>query len=192
MNPYSQAYMKATTAPPPPVLPAPSRSTPDCIRSACIALSLTPACTLSAEGVGPTSCDFCRSQKRRCDRKRPCGSCTARRVECVYTLVDNTAALWVPQIVKLAANRVAYLPPATAAMKCAPAVGIQNWPAGLAESLRESTRRHPVQASRIPHPPPRALPRLPTRPSNTPHLPRLLLPGYIETVWPQVQQVQRP
>lgn len=26
MNPYSQAYMKATTAPPPPVLPAPSKS----------------------------------------------------------------------------------------------------------------------------------------------------------------------
>ena len=192
MNPYSQAYMKATTAPPPSVPPAPSKSTPHRSGSACCALSLTPVCTLLAEGVGPTSCDFCRSQKRRCDRQRPCGSCTARRVECVYTLVDSTAALWVPVTVDLATNWVAYLPPASTATKCAPAVGRLNWPAVLAKSLLESTRHHPVPAFRTPPPPPRALPRLPPRPSSTPHLFRLLIPGSIEIAWHRALQARPP
>lgn len=32
----------------------------------------------------PASCKFCRTKKIRCDKRRPCSSCTARGVTCEY------------------------------------------------------------------------------------------------------------
>lgn len=32
----------------------------------------------------PVSCQTCRKRKLKCDRANPCGSCTARKLECIY------------------------------------------------------------------------------------------------------------
>ncbi|KAI8724310.1 hypothetical protein NCS52_00288800 [Fusarium sp. LHS14.1] len=36
----------------------------------------------------PASCEFCRSKKIRCDKKRPCSNCTTRQLECRYVSED--------------------------------------------------------------------------------------------------------
>ncbi|OJJ46592.1 hypothetical protein ASPZODRAFT_132665 [Penicilliopsis zonata CBS 506.65] len=38
----------------------------------------------------PASCELCRRKKIRCDKRRPCASCTTREVECRYA--DSAAA----------------------------------------------------------------------------------------------------
>ncbi|KAH8688654.1 hypothetical protein BGW36DRAFT_392431 [Talaromyces proteolyticus] len=39
----------------------------------------------------PASCEFCRSKKIRCDKKRPCSNCTTRQLACRYVSGTSSA-----------------------------------------------------------------------------------------------------
>lgn len=42
-------------------------------------------------GRAPLSCRPCREKKRRCDRQRPCSSCTLRSIDCRYADDDTSS-----------------------------------------------------------------------------------------------------
>lgn len=63
-------------------------------------------------GRSPLSCRPCRAKKRRCDRQRPCSSCTLRNIDCQYAC-DDQARPTLGQQPQEACSRVAYSNSAT-------------------------------------------------------------------------------
>ncbi|PYH29077.1 C6 zinc finger domain protein [Aspergillus neoniger CBS 115656] len=80
----------------------------------------------------PVSCDSCRHKKIKCDRQQPCGSCSARRLACIY---GRPEAARVPNPSPAGAMQT----PPTSSSSVPP--GAENVPTGSTEApLRPSNR----------------------------------------------------